>query len=295
MIGDGSNIVWRDEGFDGLVIVNKIKRYEDVAQDEVNHLVTIGGGENWDEAVARTVAAGLTGIEALSLVPGTAGATPVQNVGAYGQEVAHTITTVEAYDLQSRSFVSIPAADCAFGYRTSRFKAADRHRFLITAVTFQLAKGNPQPPFYRSVEQYFAEHNITEFTPQILRDAVIAIRQSKLPDPATVANNGSFFANPVIDEALFARIQSENPDIPHWPTNTPGQVKLPAAWLVEHAGFKDYHDTETGIATWPAQSLVLVNEHADSTTNLLAFKQKIVDEVEKRFHITLIQEPELLP
>lgn len=294
VIGTGSNIVWKDEGFPGLVIVNKVLRFEEQQEDDENYYVTVGAGENWDSVVARVTEKGMTGIEALSLIPGTTGATPVQNVGAYGQEVASTIVSIEAYDRQNKQFVNIPNVECGFGYRMSRFKGADRGRFVITAVTFHLIHGNPQPPYYKAVEAYLEEHQLTSPTPQTVRDAVIAIRQSKLPDPAQVANNGSFFANPVIDQGDFAQLQADYPGIPGWPTDD-DRVKLPAAWLIEQAGFKDMHDSETGMATWANQPLVLVNEHAQSTAALLKFRQKILDAVEAKFHIVLEQEPELLP
>lgn len=295
MIGDGSNIVWRDEGFPGLLLINKMQRYEEQQEDDQNWYVTIGAGENWDSTVARAAQEGLTGIEALSLIPGTAGATPVQNVGAYGQDISQTLVAIEAYDRQTKQFITIPNIDCAFGYRTSRFKTGpDRGRFLITAITLHLLQGTMQPPFYNALQAYLDEHNVHDYSPASIRQAVIAIRQAKLPDPATVANNGSFFANPVISEEAFAQLRGTYETIPHWPTDD-GQVKIPAAWLVEQAGFKDAHDAETGMATWPAQPLVLVNEHAQTTAQLLAFKQKIVDAVQQKFNITLQQEPELLP
>ncbi len=294
MIGDGSNIYWRDEGFPGLVLVNNVLRFDDAAQSDGSHLVTIGAGENWDSAVARIVQANLTGIEALSLIPGTAGATPVQNVGAYGQEIAQTLVSVEAYDRQEKRFVDIPASDCGFGYRTSRFKTTEKGRFFIMSLTLRLHAGNPQPPFYAALQTYLTEKNIQVFTPQVVRDAVIVIRSSKLPDPELVANNGSFFANPIISDEHFRQILAAHADAPHWPAGE-GRVKVPAAWLLEQAGFKNYHDPETGMATWPTQPLVLVNEHAGTTANLLKFKQKIVDAVQQKFGITLQQEPELLP
>lgn len=293
MIGSGSNIVWRDEGYPGLILVNKIQGFE-IHEEGGDFLVTIAAGENWDQAVERTVQEGLTGIEALSLIPGTAGATPVQNVGAYGQEIAQTLVSVEAYDLQTKQMVTIPNEECEFGYRTSRFKTRDRGRFLITSITLQLKRDNPRPPFYAALEKYLADNGITSYTPQVIRDAVIAIRTAKLPDPAKVANNGSFFANPTISQEHFAKLQAEYSDVPNWPTSD-GRVKIPAAWLVEQAGFKDYHDPETGMATWPKQPLVLVNEHAESTAQLLKFRQKILDAVQQKFGITLEQEPELLP
>lgn len=293
VIGDGSNIVWRDSGFHGLVIKNTMQGFR--IDDQGNYaIVTIAAGENWDHAVARTTEAGLTGIEALSLIPGTAGATPVQNVGAYGQEIADTLIDLEAYDTQKQMRVTIPAADCDFSYRMSRFKGLDRGRFIILSIRLRLQKANPTPPFYQALQTYFEQHNITVYTPQVVREAVIAIRRSKLPDPAVVANNGSFFANPVLLPEQFNGLQAQYPDIPHWPMPG-GHVKIPAAWLLEQAGFKDYHDATTGMGTWPAQPLVLVNEQAQSTDQLLAFRQKIIDTVYQTFGITLEQEPELLP
>lgn len=294
MIGGGSNIYWRDEGFNGLVLVNRVMKYEDFAEDDLNHYITIGAGENWDSVVERSVAAGLTGIEALSLVPGTAGATPVQNVGAYGQEIAQTLVSIEAYDRTTNQFVTIPNSDCAFGYRSSRFKTIDKGRYFIMAVTLHLMKGNPEPPFYRALQDYLEQNSIYDYTPTVIRDAVMAIRSAKLPNPEIVANNGSFFANPVIDEADFIQMQADYPNAPHWPVED-GKVKLPAAWLLDQAGFKDMHDPETGMATWPQQTLVLINEHAQSTADLEKFKAKIIATVEEKFHITLQQEPELLP
>lgn len=294
MIGGGSNIIWRDEGFGGLVIVNNVLRYEDFGEDEDNHYITIGAGENWDSVVERTVAAGLSGIECLSLIPGKAGATPVQNVGAYGQEIANTLVSVEVYDRTTGTFANIPNEDCGFGYRTSRFKTTDKERFFITALTLHLTTAQPKPPFYGSLQKYLDEHDIHDYTPQTLREAVIAIRSSKLPDPAQVANNGSFFANPIVDAGTYIQIKADyETDIPHWEVE--GGIKLSAAWLIEQIGFKGIHDQETGMATWPTQPLVLVNEAAQNTGDLLAFRQKILDAVQVKFGIVLQQEPEILP
>ncbi|HUC87557.1 MAG TPA: UDP-N-acetylmuramate dehydrogenase [Candidatus Binatia bacterium] len=293
MIGGGSNIFWRDEGFNGLVLVNKIMGYKDFEEDELNHYITIGAGEIWDKVVERTVESGLTGIEALSLIPGTTGATPIQNVGAYGQEIAETLVSVEAYDLKAQKFLNLPNEQCGFGYRTSRFKTTDRDRFLITGLVVHLTKSNPEPPFYAALQTYLDTNKIHDYTPATIRQATIAIRQAKLPDPSVVANNGSFFANPIINSNKLAELIDEYPDMPHWLADK--GAKLPAAWLLEKAGFKDFHDPETGMATWPKQTLVLINEHAKSTSDLLKFKQKIVDAVQTKFGIKLEQEPEMLP
>ena len=236
---------------------------------------------------------GLSGVEFLSLIPGTTGATPVQNVGAYGAEVADAIITLEAYDRTEKQMVTLRGGDCDFGYRTSRFKTTNKHRFFITSVTFSLQKRPPTPPFYGALQQYFTDHNVTDITPAAVREAVIAIRSSKLPDPALVANNGSFFANPIISGADYFQLVTDYPDMPHWPT-TDDRVKISAAWLVEQAGFKDYHDAETGMATWAKQPLVLVNEHAETTAQLKTFKAKIVEAVQVKFNVVLEQEPELI-
>lgn len=294
VIGKGSNILWRDEGFPGLVLVNQIKGYAETQSDDGHVHITVGAGEIWDEFVARTTAKGLTGIENLSLIPGTVGATPIQNVGAYYQDISDTLVEVTAYDLQKKSMVTLSKADCQLKYRSSRFKTSDRGRFFITTVTFRLQQRNPEPPFYPSLQQYLDDHKITQFTPQAIRDAVIAVRSAKLPDPAKVANNGSFFANPIITKAQLEKLQAQYSNVMHWPVGD-NAFKIPAAWLVQEAGFKGVHDAETGMGTWPTQAIVLINEHATSTAAVLAFRQKILDAVQKKFGITLEQEPELLP
>jgi UDP-N-acetylmuramate dehydrogenase len=294
MIGSGSNIVWRDEGFNGLLLINKIMGYEIKAENENDYYLTLGAGENWDSVVARTAAAGLNGIEALSLIPGSVGATPVQNVGAYGQEISQTLVSLEAFDSEAGKLINIPAPDCGFGYRTSRFKTADHGRFLITSILLHLRRGQMQAPFYPVLQKYLDKHNIRELTPKNIREAVITIRQAKLPDPAQIANNGSFFANPIIAHDTLMPLLEDHKNLVYWPQDN-GRAKLSAAWLVEQAGFKDYHDEETGMATWPSQSLVLINEYAKNTADLLKFKQKIIDRVQEKFGITLEQEPELLP
>lgn len=293
MIGGGSNIVWSDKGFSGLVMVNKLRGFDVIEQPDDSTIVNAAAGELWDSVVERTVAMGLSGIEALSLIPGTAGATPVQNVGAYGQEIANTLVSVEAYDNESGKLVTIPGTECDFSYRNSRFKSADRDRFFITAITLKLTRTNPRPPFYTSLQSYLDKIEISEFTPQVIRDAVIAIRTAKLPDPAKVANNGSFFANPIVSSHTFDEIHREHPHAVHWDMKN-GAVKLSAAWLIERAGFRSIHDLETGMATWAPQPLVLVNEHAQSTADLIKFRDKILDKVNAMFHVKLEQEPELI-
>lgn len=300
VIGSGSNIVWRDEGFDGLVIVDKILGIERFDIDEQTTFVSAGGGENWDELVGKTVAMGLSGLELLSMIPGTVGAAPVQNIGAYGCQLSDILSTIEAYDTSSSQLVTLRGSDCDFGYRTSRFKTTDRNRFFISKITLQLTKSVVQKSAYHSLESYLEQHQIYDRTPQVIRDAVCAIRSSKLPDPKLVANCGSFFANPIISHEKLSLILENNPDLARWHSKfiweqPDGQVKIAAAALIENAGFKGTRDAETGMATWDKQALVLVNESAKNTADLLKFKQKIVDAIQTKFNITLDQEPELLP
>ena len=293
VIGEGSNIIWRDEGYDGLVIVNQIKGFEIEKIDNTSVLCTIGAGEDWDKAVERTVQQGYSGIEQLSLIPGTTGATPVQNVGAYGREIKDVLVSVEAFDIESHEFVTIPNDACNFSYRDSRFKGEDKDEFCITSITVRLTTNAPQPPFYDSVRAYLDEHKIKSPTAADVRKAVVSVRTKKLPDPDVVANNGSFFGNPVISHKQFSGLQDQYPEIVSWPTGH-DQVKVSAAWLIEQAGFKDFHDPLTGMATWDKQPLVLINESAKSTDDVIAFRDKIIDSVQHHFGITLQQEPELI-
>lgn len=292
MIGDGSNIVWTDAGWDGLVLVNKIAGFE-FQEQEFQTFVNVGAGENWDKTVERIVAAGLSGVENLSLIPGTAGATPVQNVGAYGKEIADTLVCVQAYDLSENKMIVIAKADCGFAYRKSRFNGVDKNRFFITSITLALTKTSPMPPFYGALQTYLSEHKITEYTPAIIREAVIAVRNSKLPDPAKVANCGSFFANPIIDRTVLETIKNRYPNIQYWEVGD-NQAKVSAAWLLEQLGLKGYHEPNTGMSIWDKHSLVLVNEKAPNTAALLAFRDAIIEKVQEKFGITLKQEPELI-
>lgn len=294
VIGQGSNIVWRDEGFPGVIIVNNLKGIEVLNEDENGLTLCAGAGEIWDEVVAWSVNRNLSGIEFLSRIPGLAGAAPVQNIGAYGAELADVLTEVAVYDSQRDTFETLLADGCQFAYRTSRFKTTDKGRFIILSITLKLKKANPQPPFYESLQNYLTAQAVSEYTPQTIRKAVSEIRKVRLPDPSVVNNNGSFFTNPIVDQAKNEELKAKYPEIKAWPMND-GRIKLGAGWMVEQAGFKEAHDTQTGMATWQGNALVMVNEHAQKTTDLLAFKQKILDKVQEMFGVTLEQEPELLP
>lgn len=293
MIGAGSNIIWRDEGFKGLVIVNKIKGFRLVDEDSSTATYKIASGENWDSVVERLVNIGLSGVECLSLIPGTAGATPVQNVGAYGQDISQTLVELDAYDLLEKRFVTIDNQSCLFGYRSSRFKQTDNGRFMICSITLRLSKKPLNHLSYDALEAYFNERSQKHPTIQQIREAIINIRSHKLPDPNNIPNTGSFFANPIVNRQTHSRLVRQFNDLKSWRIGN--DYKLSAAWMLEKAGFKDKIDAETGMTTWKNQPLVLVNHKAQHTSDLIKYQDKIIEAIRHQFDVVLQREPEILP
>jgi UDP-N-acetylmuramate dehydrogenase len=291
VLGGGSNTVVTDAGFDGIVIRNRLMGFEILNDDIDNTTIRVGAGEDWDETVRKTVERDLSGIEALSGVPGTVGAAPVQNIGAYGQEVADVIQSVEAYDTQALSAVTLAANECGFSYRHSIFRGEAYERYVITAVIMKLHKRPPKPPFYEALQRYFDEHAITDFTPQTVRDGVLAIRFAKLPDPATFPNSGSFFKNAIIESGQYEELKQRYPDLPSY-TMPDGCYKIPTGWLIEQCGFKGR--VLHGIRVHDKNALVLINESAESYSNLEAAMQEIIDNVATKFKVTIEREPLLL-
>jgi len=291
VLGGGSNVIVRDEGFKGIVILNRIPGFDVIKDDGLAVTIKIGAGEVWDEVVKRTTDMNLSGIEALSAIPGTAGATPVQNVGAYGQEIADTLSELEAYDTQEHRFVILSKMDCGFAYRYSIFKETAHRRYIITSITLVLTRVAPKPPFYESLQKYLDSHAISYFTPQIIRDAVTAIRKEKLPSPTLHPNTGSFFKNPIIEEWLLEDLRKTYDDMPAY-SMADGTYKVPAGWLIEHAELKGY--AAHGMKVYEKNALVLVNETAQSYQDLVTFKEEIIMKVRDQFRITLEQEPETL-
>jgi len=290
MLGGGSNVIFSD-GYQGLVIVNALHGFEVLNEDATSAIIRVGAGENWDEVVERAVGKNLSGIEKLSAIPGTAGATPVQNVGAYGAEIKDTLVELEAYDTNTKQFVTLKNADCKFSYRTSIFKSPYNRHYVITSITLKLLKANPEPPFYESLQKYLEKHDITTYTPQTIRQAVIDIRAQKLPDPEVIANTGSFFKNPIVDKQMLGHIQQSYTDVPYY--DMPGgKVKLLAGWLIDKAGLKGYR--AHGMKVYEQNALVFVNESAQTYADLAAFQQEIIKKVEQAFCVTLEQEPELI-
>lgn len=292
IIGGGSNSIAHDEGYNGLVIRIRIPGFE-VTEDTLNNTtIKLGAGENWDEVVKRTVEMRLSGIETMSGVPGYVGAAPVQNIGAYGQEISETLVSLEAYDTQESTHVTLQNEDCGFSYRHSIFRGEAEGRYIITSVTLRLSKNLPSPPFYEGLQTYLDEHNITHFTHQAVRDAVLAIREHKLPDPAKKPNSGSFFKNAIVEPWQQADILKKYPDLKSF-VMADGNFKIPTGWLIETAGFKG--QLLHGIRVHDKNCLVLINESATSYHDLAAAREEIIQKVRDLFGITIEQEPLEIP
>lgn len=288
ILGGGSNVVAKDEGFQGIVIRNRILGFDVIEETATTTTVKIGAGEVWDEIVTKTVAMGLTGIEAMSAIPGTAGAAPVQNVGAYGQEIADTLIELEAYDSKEDRFVSLQNADCGFSYRHSIFRGEETGRYGIISITLRLFKAPPEPPFYEALQRYLDERSITLYTPSVIREAVIAIRAEKLPDPKLLPNTGSFFKNAIIEQWQLDDLRKTWPDMPAYELGDK-QVKVPTGWLIEQTGLKG--QLLHGMRIHDKNALVLINESASSYADLVAARTEIIGKVRDMFRIQIEQEP----
>ncbi|UTX51518.1 UDP-N-acetylmuramate dehydrogenase [Candidatus Saccharibacteria bacterium TM7i] len=288
ILGGGSNLLARDEGFDGLVIRMRILGFEVIADDLNTTTIKVGAGEIWDSVVERTVSMNLSGIEAMSAIPGTAGAAPVQNVGAYGQEIAETLISLEAYDTQNDAFAVLQNEDCNFSYRHSIFRGDQQGRYIITSITLQLSKSLPAPPFYDTLQSYLDANNISFYTQQTIRDAVKTIRAEKLPDPTVIANSGSFFKNSIIDAWRANELRQNFPDIKMFEM-ADGRMKVPSGWLIEKAGLKG--SVSHGIRVYEKNALVLVNEAATGYQDLAAAREEIISKVRDTFQVIIEQEP----
>lgn len=288
ILGGGSNVIGRDEGFPGLVLRMKIPGFEVIADDLNTTTIKVGAGEIWDDIVKRTVDMRLSGIEAMSAIPGTFGAAPVQNIGAYGQEIADTLVSLEAYDSQTHTIVTLENADCEFAYRHSIFRGSQQGRYVITSVTIKLSKSLPAPPFYDSLQSYFDQHSISVFTQQTVRDAVIAIRADKLPDPKITPNTGSFFKNAIIETWQLDDLKAKYPTIKTYDMGN-GSVKVPTGWLIDTAGLKG--QVLHGMRVNDKNALVLINESATSYADLAAAREEIIGKVRDMFRIQIEQEP----
>ena len=288
ILGGGSNSLAKDSGYNGIVIRNNIMGVTVITEDSSSATIEFGAGELWDDAVKLTTERNLSGIEALSAIPGTMGAAPVQNIGAYGQEIADTFVSLNAYDVVSEQFITLTAEQCQFAYRHSIFRGESSGRYVITSVTLRLYKTMPSPPFYKALQDYFDAHNTTLFTPEVVRQAVIDIRKEKLPNPTERPNTGSFFKNAIIELWQRDELLKEYPDMPSYDLGNK-TYKIPTGWLIEQTGLKG--SLLHGMRVHDKNALVLINESAMSYEDLAAARSEIIGAVRDKFRITIEQEP----
>lgn len=288
VLGGGSNVITHDEVFEGIVLLNKIKGFEIISETDETTDVKIGAGEVWDEVVEKAIGLGLQGIEAMSGIPGTAGAAPVQNVGAYGQEIADTLISLEAYDSKTDTIVTISADECDFSYRNSIFRDKEKGRYCILNITLRLNKAEPKPPYYASLQRYIDENDIREVNLSVIRVAVLNIRSEKLPDPAELPSAGSFFKNALVEKWKLEELQKEYSDIPNYAMSD-GRYKIPTGWLIDKAGLRGYRSH--GMRVYEKNALVLVNDSATGYDDLAAIREEIVQIVFDKFGIKIEQEP----
>ncbi len=288
VLGGGSNVITHDEVFEGIVLLNKIKGFEVISETDETTDVKIGAGEVWDEVVEKAIGLGLQGIEAMSGIPGTAGAAPVQNVGAYGQEIADTLISLEAYDSKTDTIVTISADECDFSYRNSIFRDKEKGRYCILNITLRLNKAEPKPPYYASLQRYIDENDIREVNLSVIRVAVLNIRSEKLPDPAELPSAGSFFKNALVEKWKLEELQKEYSDIPNY-AMPDGRYKIPTGWLIDKAGLRGYRSH--GMRVYEKNALVLVNDSATGYDDLAAIREEIVQIVFDKFGIKIEQEP----
>lgn len=284
IIGEGSNILFTKD-FEGLVIHPGMKGIELLEEDGSQVLVRVGAAENWDSWVAHATGNGWHGLENLSLIPGSVGASPVQNIGAYGVEISDHFAWLEAFDRAEKSMIRLEKRDCRFGYRSSIYRDGEPGRFIITRVTFRLDKTPRLRLDYGNVKEQLEKCG--EYTPRALREAIISIRNSKLPRPTEFGNAGSFFKNPMVDRTIYKCVHAEYKDIPGHPV-AGNRVKIPAAWLIEHSGWKGKRIGNVG--TWPLQPLVIVNYGGASGKDILEFSEQIRRDVDEKFGVLLERE-----
>src|SRR5580658_8011448 len=296
ILGGGSNLLVSDAGFSGLVLRIALRGIRST-EESGRSVISAGAGEDWDGLVAYAVAAGLAGVECLSGISGTVGGTPVQNVGAYGQEVSQTIVTVRAFDRKTLQFMDLPAPDCGFSYRRSIFNSSQRERYVVSRVDYALHRNAPANFVYADVARYFAARNVTAPTLAEVRDAVRSIRAQKgmllVPGDPDCRSAGSFFKNPMVPisklDSLALELGIETQRIPAYPAEG-SEVKLSAAWLIERAGYgKGYALGNAGISS--RHTLALINRGGASAAEVTALRDQIKEAVAARFAVRLDPEP----
>jgi UDP-N-acetylmuramate dehydrogenase len=287
VIGGGSNLLLTRD-FPGLVLLMVNRGIELIAEDEHAYQVRAAAGENWHGFVLHTLERGWFGLENLSLIPGTVGAAPIQNIGAYGVELESVFHSLEAWEIESGKTVRFDREDCRFGYRDSIFKHGARDRYIILSVTFRLPKNAPVHAGYADVKTELAARGIAAPTPRDISDAVIAIRTRKLPDPAVLGNAGSFFKNPLVSEEKLEALKVFYPGLVSYAQGK-GMHKLAAGWLIEHAGWKGR--VVGNAAVYDKQALVLVNRGNASGEEIATLARAIQADIRTRYAVELEPEP----
>ena len=290
VLGGGSNLLFT-KNFEGVVLQNGIKGIEIVSEDTEVAYVKAGGGEVWHEFVSYTLEQNLGGIENLSLIPGTVGAAPLQNIGAYGVELKDVFQELEAVHIETGKAATFKAADCLFGYRESVFKNKLKGQYIVTSVTFRLQKKHTLNTSYGAITTTLQEMQVQQPTIQDVSAAVCHIRRTKLPDPAQIGNAGSFFKNPEIPLDQYQKLKDQYPGIPSYPV-TETTVKVPAGWLIEQCGWKGKVIDNYGVHK--NQALVLVNYGGASGNNIRQLALDIIQSVEDKFGIRLKPEVNII-
>lgn len=292
ILGGGSNTIVGDAGFAGLVIKNNILGREIISEDETSVEFELGAGENWDEFVRYTVSQkDLSGAEAMVMIPGTVGALPIQNVGAYGQETSDIFVNLTAFNLETGEFEVLDAEACEFGYRDSIFRGHASGKYIITSVRLKLSKQPPTPPYYAAIEKYFTDKKIAleDLSVQQIMDAVIEIRSNKLPDPSEIASSGSFFKNAIITAQKAAELRQKfGENIPLFDLKN-GDYKIATGWMIDQTGLRG--EKINGMRPHPGNALVLTNISAKNYGDLAAARAKIQQKVFEKFDIKIEQEP----
>lgn len=290
ILGGGSNILFT-KNFDGLVLKNELKGVELVKEDAEYVYLKAGAGENWHQFVQYCIQKNVAGAENLSLIPGNVGASPMQNIGAYGVEIKDVFYSLEAFHIHDKKLVTFSLEDCEFGYRESVFKGKYKNQFVITAVTYRL---NKQPVFnisYGAIQQELDIMGVKELSIANISAAVIRIRSSKLPDPAVIGNAGSFFKNPEIDNDIFTSLKNDFPSIVGYDLNN-RKTKLAAGWLIEQCGWKGYRKGDAGCHS--KQALVLVNYGNAKGEEIYNLSTDIINSVKEKFGVELHREVNII-
>lgn len=290
ILGGGSNILLT-KNFDGIVLKNGISGIEIVKEDQNHIYIKVGAGENWHQFVLYCVNNNYAGIENLSLIPGNVGASPMQNIGAYGVEIKEVFFELEAFHRKDKVIQKFSLEDCEFGYRESVFKNKYKDQFVITSVTYRL---NKKPSFntsYGAINQELERMGVKELSIQTISEAVINIRTSKLPDPVELGNAGSFFKNPIIPNGQFNELKKAFANIVAFPSGD-GHTKLAAGWLIEQCGWKGYRKGDAGC--YPKQALVLVNYGAATGNEIFELSEAIIESVEQKFGVRLEREVNII-